>query len=300
MMYIYIHTHTHVHTYMLSHTRTHKYRHIDRLGSSVYCRTQLLQDAAIAGRSTRMIQLLRIWISHVTRMKESRYMRMSHHIYRNEAWLPCEWVMSRIWMSHVTRMKETHAKESWHLHRKSSLLKTPSAYSIFFAVSNRGPSVWHGVFCGAPSAAARGCHQVARRIHDPNGIIGARSASPLAPDSVAAIGNECCQSLACSPSHCNHKNTMWSNGFVLDRILGRKRCVFKSAVPESVGMKHGAHMNKSCRACKWVIPHIWMSHGTPYQLVNHIWMSYTTHVNSSGHTNYWVIIHIIESCHAHK
>jgi hypothetical protein len=28
-------------------------------------------------------------------------------------------------------------------------------------------------------------------MHNPNGIIGARSASQLAPDSMAAMGNEC-------------------------------------------------------------------------------------------------------------
>jgi len=39
-------------------------------------------------------------------------------------------------------------------------------------------------------AAARGWRQVARNMHDPNGIIDARSASPTAPDLVAAISDE--------------------------------------------------------------------------------------------------------------
>ena len=45
-----------------------------------------------------------------------------------------------------------------HLNSKISLQKIPFAYNIFFAVSNRGPSIRHGFFCGAPSAVARGWH----------------------------------------------------------------------------------------------------------------------------------------------
>jgi len=40
------------------------------------------------------------------------------------------------------------------------------------------------------AAAARGWRQVARNMHDPNGIIDARSVSPNAPDLVAAISDE--------------------------------------------------------------------------------------------------------------
>jgi len=40
------------------------------------------------------------------------------------------------------------------------------------------------------AATAKGWRWVARHMHNPNVIIDARSAKPLAPDSVAAIGNE--------------------------------------------------------------------------------------------------------------
>jgi len=45
------------------------------------------------------------------------------------------------------------------------------------------------------AAAARGWRQVARNMHDPNGIIDARSASPTAPDLVAAISDQGLRSL---------------------------------------------------------------------------------------------------------
>jgi len=47
-----------------------------------------------------------------------------------------------------------------------------------------------GDFCGAYSCSRTGCRQVARYMHDPNGIIDARSASPLAPNLVEAISDE--------------------------------------------------------------------------------------------------------------
>jgi len=50
-----------------------------------------------------------------------------------------------------------------------------------------------------PAAAARGWRKVARHVHDSNGIIDARSASPFAPDLVAALGDEGLQSLSSSP-----------------------------------------------------------------------------------------------------
>ena len=107
-------------------------------------------------------------------------------------------------------------------------------------MSNRGPSIWHGVFlrCAICSRAglAQGC-----LTHAQYGIIGARSASQLAPDSVAAMGNECLCSSASLPSHCNQKYTMRSNIFVLDRILSQsgtlKRCHLKTAFPMNVWLK---------------------------------------------------------------
>jgi len=99
-----------------------------------------------------------------------------------------------------------------------AVFKRPLSLTIFFfAVSNRG----HGVSCDAPSAAVQACHQLARHMHNPNGIIDARLASQLAPDSVAAMGNECLCNSASLPSHCNQKYTMRFNIFVLDRILSQ-------------------------------------------------------------------------------
>jgi hypothetical protein len=56
---------------------------------------------------------------------------------------------------------------------------------------------------------------------NPNGIVDTRSASPLAPDLVAAISDEGLRILAPSPSPCNQKYTMRSNISVLDRIVSR-------------------------------------------------------------------------------
>jgi len=74
---------------------------------------------------------------------------------------------------------------------------------------------------------ARGWRNVVRYLHDSNGIIDARSASPLAPDLVAALSDKDIQSFASSPPPCNPKYTMRSNIFVLDRIVSRdrKRCL---------------------------------------------------------------------------
>jgi len=128
-----------------------------------------------------------------------------------------------------------------------AVFKRPLSPTIsFLPCQIEGPLFDTGIFCGAPLAAARGWHQVARHWHNSNGIISAsssldgycstvqglldwfevdlgftellfiqidvcvdgiisaRSASLLAPDSVAAIGNECLRSLASSPSLCNH------------------------------------------------------------------------------------------------
>jgi len=77
-------------------------------------------------------------------------------------------------------------------------------------------------------------------MHNPNGIIGARSASQLAPDSVAAIGNKCLYSFASLPSNCNQTNTMRSNIFVLDRILSHsgtlQRCLLKTVFPVKLSL----------------------------------------------------------------
>ena len=78
-----------------------------------------------------------------------------------------------------------------------------------------------GISAVRPAAAARSWRKVARHVHDSNGIIDARSVSPLAPDLVAALGDAGLQSLSSSPSPCNQKYTMRSNIFVLDRIVSR-------------------------------------------------------------------------------
>jgi len=67
----------------------------------------------------------------------------------------------------------------------------------------------------------RGWRNVARYVHDSNSIIDARSASPIAPDLVAALSDEGLQSLTSSPSPYNQKYTMRSNIFVLDRIVSK-------------------------------------------------------------------------------
>ena len=106
-----------------------------------------------------------------------------------------------------------------YFHRKSSpFKKDPFSPTIYFCTIEGFDT---GVSCGAPSAAARGWHQVAQQMHNPNGIIGAHSASQLAPHSVTATGHECLCSSASLPSHCNQKYTMRSNIFVLDRILSQ-------------------------------------------------------------------------------
>ena len=76
-------------------------------------------------------------------------------------------------------------------------------------------------FCGASSCSRTGCRQVARYMHDPNGIIDARSASPLAPDLAAAISDEGLWNLASWLSPCNQKYTMRSDISILDRNVSQ-------------------------------------------------------------------------------
>ena len=76
-------------------------------------------------------------------------------------------------------------------------------------------------FCSACNCSRTGCRQVAWYMHDPNGIIDARSASPLAPDLVAAISDEGLWNSASSLSPCNQKYTMRSDILILDRIVSR-------------------------------------------------------------------------------
>ena len=103
-----------------------------------------------------------------------------------------------------------------------AVFKRPLSPTISFLPCRiESPLFDTGVSCVAPSAAAQGGHQVARHMHNPNGIIVARSASQLEPDSVASMGNECLCSSASLPSHCNQTYTMRSNIFVLDRILSQ-------------------------------------------------------------------------------
>jgi len=55
-------------------------------------------------------------------------------------------------------------------------------------------------------ADSGGWRQVARNMHNPNSILDARSASPLAPDSITVIGKEGLWNL----SRCNQRYTIWS------------------------------------------------------------------------------------------
>jgi len=118
-----------------------------------------------------------------------------------------------------------------------------------------------GVFCGAPSVAARGWHYVARYIHNPNGIIGARSASPLAPHLVAAIGNKCLWSLASWPctaitsTQCGPIFLYWT-AFCLE--AGQTKMSFKDCVSyeHHVRMSHSHIPNESCLAYDWIVSHI--------------------------------------------
>jgi len=81
---------------------------------------------------------------------------------------------------------------------ESSLKKPHVAYNIFFSNTNIRLLFVLVDFCGASSCSRTSCRQVARYVHDPNGIIDARSASPLAPDLVAAISDEGVWNLASS------------------------------------------------------------------------------------------------------
>jgi len=54
-------------------------------------------------------------------------------------------------------------------------------------------------------------------------------------------------------------------------------------------IRHGTHMNESWYTCKWVMAHIWMSHGT---------RNYTARLEvvpcQTGHTYQWVTAHMYE------
>jgi len=105
-----------------------------------------------------------------------------------------------------------------------------------------------------PVATARGWYmntckwrQVAQRMHDPNGIVDAWSASPLAPDSMAVIGDEGLWSLTSSPSHCNYKYILSHCGpiflyrTVMGAELGQKMVSLETAFLISVAKLQNIH-----------------------------------------------------------
>jgi len=76
---------------------------------------------------------------------------------------------------------------------RKAVFKRPLSPTIFFLPTQMEVRLFvlaRGDFCGASSCIRTGCRQVARYMHDPNGIIDARSVSPLAPDLVAVISDE--------------------------------------------------------------------------------------------------------------
>ena len=100
------------------------------------------------------------------------------------------------------------------------VFKRPLSPTISFwptQVEGRLLVLWD--FCGAFNCNRTGCRHVARYMHDPNGIIDARSASPLAPNLVAAISYEGLWNLASVLLPCNPKYTMRSDILILDRIV---------------------------------------------------------------------------------
>jgi len=140
--------------------------------------------------------------------------------------------------------------------------------------------------------------QVARYTHDPNGIIDARSASPLAPDLVAAISDEGLWNLASLLSLCDQKYTMRSDILILDPIVSRfgtwkgvfKRLLFLWTcewVVSHMWMSHFTHVNESChtyeRVMSCVFRHVNESCYTCKWVVSQMWMSHVTHMNVSCH-----------------
>ena len=86
-------------------------------------------------------------------------------------------------------------------------------------------------------------------MHDPNGIVIARSASPLAPDSMAVISDEGLWSLASSPSHCNYKYTLSQCGpmflylTIMGAKLGQKILSLKTAFLMTLAELRNIHWN---------------------------------------------------------
>jgi len=54
-----------------------------------------------------------VWMSHVTRLNESRHTWMSHITHMHESRCTHEWVTSHTWISHDTRMNESRHTYEW-------------------------------------------------------------------------------------------------------------------------------------------------------------------------------------------
>jgi len=104
-----------------------------------------------------------------------------------------------------------------------------------------------GDFCGASSYNRTGCYQVVQYMNDPNSIIDARSASPLAPD---LVSHEGLWNLVSALSPCNQKYTMRSDILILDCIVSWFRTskgVFKRLFfPWTCARRTTEHLHPCC------------------------------------------------------
>jgi len=122
-------------------------------------------------------------------------------------------------------------------------------------------------------------------MHDPNGIIDARAASPLAPDLVTAMSDEGLWNLASSlSSPCNQKYTMRSDILILDRIVSR----------------FGTHQKVSFKDCfSYEYACVMTSCHTHATHMSHMCHTHEALLDKSCHTSKSLVHHVHASCHAH-
>jgi len=107
-------------------------------------------------------------------------------------------------------------------------------------------------------------------------------------------------------SHTSMRTYQWGMSHVPPPLATISRSTPAHELRISRCKSHVPYINESCRAYKWVISNVWMSHGTHMvqSWRSHVWMSHVTHQHMRkvwlSHTTHVNVTHMRESCHAYE
>ena len=243
--------------------------------------------------------------------------------YINESWHTYEGVMTHMW------------RESWHTYEGvtshifmgNPVFKRPLSPTISFLPCRiEGPLFDTGVVLRCAICTARGWHQVAQHMHNPNGIIGARSASPACnwcgggylqrmPLQLRFFGitlqskvHNAVQCFCIGPHFVPKRDR--NKVFCKDCFAYEYELIYMThphVWPDFL-LRRGTHMKVSRHTYECVT---WLIHmydltsnmndlGYIYEWdMAHIWRSHVIHMKKSGHTCGWVMSHISNSAEAY-